>query len=518
MLSRLLAGLLLIVLPVAANAAPPMLIATSSHFTIYAAEKEADLRAFAEGLESYDAVLRRLTGVHAGSAEIVPLTIYVKPDQESLGAGWGVIGYYSPVAAGAFAVVPQKTWGLPVASIPRIVLFHEYAHHFVLQNFPTLYSPWFVEGSAEFYSTIETGGGKAIIGKPEPLRIGSLMGNWRTTLPHLLAPGDKDLTSDQTEELYARSWLLVHYLTLSTQRGGQIDAYLRARSAGATEEQAFQSALHSSIAAMDRELKSYFAPHALAYATMDLPAGGTVAIRPASPDEAAVAKLIPRLRGLQAAEDGLTAEKSGTADRIAVSRFAGNLAVEARAAARKFPDSAAMQEMVAESDLLAGQLDQARVSAGEAVRLQPANARAHLVLAAVALAGLAPGDNAGLAALRKEIVTANRAAPDDPLPLIAYYKSFSEHGAEPPPIAVQGLERAYQLAPQDDGVRVLLATKEIDLKHYAMAAGLLRPVAFSPHPGPRRDSAQKLLNALPGAHEQAPPVVEGGVKAAAGGQ
>lgn len=376
MLLRTIGALLLALTSTLASAAPPMLIATSPHFTIYAAQKEADLRRFAENLESYDAVLRRLTGGRADDADVVPLTIYMRADQTAVDAGWGTLGYYLPSAAGTLAVVPAKVRGIQLNSVPQIVLFHEYAHHFMLQNFPALYSPWFVEGAAEFYSTVEFAGDKALVGKPEPLRVGTLMGNQRTTLKYLLSPSKKGLTAQQTDELYARSWLLVHYLTLSAARSGQIDKYLSARGRGASEEQAFQTAFGTSIQAMDAELRRYFAPRSLSYATVDLPRAGAVSIRAASDGDVALARLVPELRNLQARKDALTAYKSSISARQAVELYSARLAADARSAARKMPGDAGVQEILAESLLLAGKPEEARAAADAAVKLKPGSARA----------------------------------------------------------------------------------------------------------------------------------------------
>lgn len=509
MLLRLLGGLAVALSPIIAHAAPPILIATSPHFTIYSAESEADLRTRASDLERYSAVLHRLTQTR-DTGDVAPLTIYVMADQASVGAGNYVLGFYIPNAASPFAVVPRKVRSFAVASmphIPQIILFHEYAHHFMLQNFAKLYSPWFIEGFAEFYSTTEIVGTTAMVGKPEPLRIHDLMLNWKSPLAPILAPGDRQLTVEQRDQLYARAWLLVHYLTLSKARGGQIDAYLRARSTGQTEEQAFQSAFHTSIAGMDQELKTYFTPHQLSYITLDIPEAGAVAIRQATAAEIAVSKLMPRLRILQDEQSGMTGPKSTTANKVSFDHWTKQLAIDARGSGRKYPNDSALQVMVAESELLAGELDPARASADAALQLDPKNARAHLVLATVALGNAQPAQHDLLAAGRKQVVVANRAAPDDPMPLIAYYRSFVDHGEPAPSIAVQGLVRAQQLAPQDDEVRLMLAKEEIAVKHYTNAAELLRPVAFAPHGGTKRDAAQALLKTIPGNPVEAPPPV-----------
>lgn len=498
-LRRLLA-LTLALAPVTALAAPKMRVASSVHFTVYAEQDEPALRAFAADLETYDAVLRRLTGARRDDGDTVPLTVFVRADERALDAGWGVLGYYLPTAAGPFVVVPQKVNGFRMQAVPRIVLFHEYAHHFTLQNDPSLYAPWCIEGLAEFYSTIELGPQTVSVGKPEPLRISTLRQPMRATLERLLSPGDRPLTYQQVDELYARGWLLIHYLTLSPERRGQIDTYLKARSGGASEEEAFRK-LGTTVAGMDAELRRYFKTGELAFGTVDRPAIGPVTVRDAREGEAAAIALIPDLRFLQQ-RDGQATAKTTRAERGITRDLAARLAGKARGIARRFPDDPTAQELLGEAALLAGDLDVARDAAVRTLELEPGSARAHLVLAGVAGA---PGDAAAIAAARKEILAANRVAPDDPQPLIANYRSYFDRGVTPPQNAVDGLARAYQLAPQDDRVRVLLAREWIARKLFRQAGDLLRPVAFAPHKGLNRDEAKELLATLPGPAEAPPP-------------
>lgn len=495
MVRRLLA-LLLSVAPVAAQAAPRTLVASSTHFTIYADQDEASLRTFAESLESYDAVLRRLTGVQNSDDDVVPLTIFVREDQSDLDAGPNVLGYYRATAAGALAVVPQKVRGISVDSVPRIVLFHEYAHHFTLQNFPWLYSPWSVEGLAEFYSTIELGDGTATIGKPEPLRIRALKSRQLTALRYLLAPGERGLSSEQVSDLYASAWLLVHYLTLSKERGGQIDAYLRTRSSGANEEAAFQTALRASIPTIDRELRKYFSTGSLSYRVIERPPAVPVAIRPVTAGEAAAIDMIPRLRLVQVYASQAT-DKTTKVDRRWIANAADRLADKGRGLVRRFPDDPTVLEVAAESAALAGDWDDARAAATHLLELSPKSSRARLVLAQVAVGAAPAGDAAAAAAARKEILAANRARPNDPLPLIANFRSYADRGATIPQNAVDGLFRAYQLVPQDERVRLMLAREWINRKIYPQAAELLRPIAFDPHESPNQQEAKTLLAAIP---------------------
>lgn len=96
--------------------------------------------------------------------------------------------------------------------------------------------------------------------------------------------------------------------------------------------------------------------------------------------------------------------------------------------------------------------------------------------------------------VRKQIVFANRIEPNHPIPLIRYYRSYRKSGKSPPQIAVQGLQRALQLAPFDHGLRMTVAAQYMQDKQYAFAASTLRPVAHNPHRNGLTKAAEKLLD------------------------
>ncbi len=65
------------------------------------------------------------------------------------------------------------------------------------------------------------------------------------------------------------------------------------------------------------------------------------------------------------------------------------------------------------------------------------------------------------------------------------FAASSERGEEPPEQAVHGLERATELAPFDEGVRMNLAIYQLNAGELAEARGNLLPLAYNPHGGPK---------------------------------
>jgi Flp pilus assembly protein TadD len=147
-------------------------------------------------------------------------------------------------------------------SLQRI--FHEYSHLLMRHNAP--YWPvWLNEGMAEIYAPFEVVG-------PYRTSIGKVLEHHVQLLEHTpLMPLHQlfAVTRDSPEYnerqhqgiFYAESWLLVHYLMLGgnpTLQAGfrQLTPLLKQ---GQSPEQAFTNALHTSLPAMEAQLRHYLA-------------------------------------------------------------------------------------------------------------------------------------------------------------------------------------------------------------------------------------------------------------------
>lgn len=95
---------------------------------------------------------------------------------------------------------------------------------------------------------------------------------------------------------------------------------------------------------------------------------------------------------------------------------------------------------------------------------------------------------------REPIALANRTDPDDPLPLYLYFQSFLAQGKSPPVIAIEGLERAFQLAPENIEMRVAYAFALANRGQFTSAIKLAQSIAFDPHMGAQaRPFLEQLL-------------------------
>ena len=451
--------------------------ASSRHFLVYSEGSEQSLRDFATKLEKFDKAMRLRLGF--ADEDLGPgnrVTVFVVDD---LGAvqrlararGSGVAGFYSGRASGSIAVVPRVSGAGGRNDLdPATILLHEYSHHLMLQSASAAYPAWFREGFAEFYSTARfEKDGSIGFGAAANHRAWSLLAMDPLPIEVLFDPGRRKLSREEwVATIYARGWLLTHYLTFDRARSGQLKAYLNAINSGKGSLEAAKAAF-GDLKVLERELKTYLNRKMIPYLPMkaELLTIQPVAIRTLRPGEAAIMDLWIR------SQVGVT-----DADAARVAR-------DFRKAATAWPNDAAVQAALAEAEFVAGELDSADAAAARAIAADPKNIGGLLFRARVAFerARASKAGEEAWKAVRRSIGQANRADPNDPEPLILYYSSFVEQGAAPTPLAVRGLLQAFALAPQDTGLRINAARQLLVDGKAAEARQALAPIAYDPHGG-----------------------------------
>ena len=458
----------------------------SRHFIVYSEASPGDLRQFAEKLERFDALLRLMSPT-APEDNAAPLTVFMPTYRDSVSDLVGsslAAGVYFPRIGGSIAVAPRylsndslDNTGLNADSI----LFHEYAHHYMLENYTAAYPPWFVEGYAELLSTTRFNrDGSIQIGNPEGHRDADRMLR-PLPLRTLLFNNYWSLRGEEAASYYAQAWLLTHYLTLSDERPGQLRRYLGLLAAGRPPEQAAEEAF-GGLQTLERDFSRYRHAPSIPYIGISFehaPAIPEIRIETLSPgEESIVWQRAIYMRGLEANQ---------------AAGFAGTM--RGRAAAH--PDDPAVLQLLADAEFLAGNDALATRAVDALLALQPNAPRALLRKGLIELRALEKASDAATphwAAARAWVVRANRADPQDPLPLFEYYRSFQRQGVQPPADAGLALLRAFELAPQDDEVRTHLADWLVGARRYHEAVIVLSPVAYSAHPSPQRAQAAALID------------------------
>jgi tetratricopeptide (TPR) repeat protein len=460
--------------------------AETAHFKIYSDGGEGQLVEYAQRLEGLDQLLRAATRI---SADLPPTKVRVilfatveQVRRAYHGHDRDIGGFYTVNMQGPIAISTRgkdsddETWG------PDVTLFHEYAHHFMLEYFPVTYPAWYVEGFAEIASTATLmSGGRIMYGKAANQHGWSLTSSRWVPIPQLIDATYASFPEDS--DFYGESWLLAHYLTFSPARRGQLAKYLAELGAGVPNGQAATDAF-GNLDQLSREVRSYLdaANFPARAVPVTLPAKDAIRMRVLSPGEADV---IPET----AAFDQYLGKEQMTA------YLAG---LQAKAA--RYPADPYVLGLLADADYAAEDYAAAAATVDRLLAIAPDSVSGRVRKGMLLLHQAEDLDGAARQAkvseARRLIVAANQAALDDPRPLVAYYRSYVVAGERPPKQAVEGLMQAVSTVPQDPGPRMMLVGEMVNENKLAEAIYYLGPVAYDPHGGRGENSALSLIREL----------------------
>ncbi|MET0180878.1 MAG: hypothetical protein ABW194_10420 [Novosphingobium sp.] len=463
--------------------------AASDHFVVYADDSEKDIVRLSGQLERYHAAMGNLTGHQPDKpSPSNRVTVYVVKSVEQVRKlhGGGVRslgGFYIPRAGASVAIVPRVDAARGDVKQATLILLHEYAHHFFISASGFPMPRWLSEGAAEFFATARfEDDGSVWLGLPANHRAAELALAPDVPVADLLDPEAYARRKPTSfDAFYGKSWLLYHYLTFDDRRKGQLARYVALMAEGRKSRDAARE-VFGDLAKLEKDVDAYVRkPRILSFklAAARLPIG-PVAIRRLPPGEAEMMPVRTRSRrGVDEAQ-------------------AKALVSEARGIAARFPREGAVLAALAEAEYDAGNDREAIAAADAALALDPAQTNAYVQkgFALFRQARDAPDPVKAYAAARAPFVALNRRENDHPLPLIFYYRSFVEQGRAPPPLALDGLAKAAQLAPFDLGLRMSLATQQLRSGNRQGARANLAPVAYDPHGGPLAAVAQRLLARL----------------------
>ncbi len=463
--------------------------ASSDHFVIYADDKEADIRKFAENLERYHSamafVLKAKIEKPSPSNRVTIYVVGGERDMRALTGGSRTIGgFYIPRAGGSRAFVQdiRNTKGYPHFS--TIVLLHEYAHHFLISSSNFAQPRWLSEGSAEFFAAAGfNSDGSLLIGRPAQHRGGELVFADPVHVRELLDPALYEKQRGKGyDAFYGKSWLLYHYLTFSEERRGQLGKYLVSLFNGMPQLEAGEEAF-GDLDVLERELATYLRSRRMLTFVLPpdkLSIGSPITLRKLPLGEAAIVPVMIR------SQRGVNDEE------------AAELLIDARAIAAKYPEDAGVLAALAEAEYDAGNDAEAIAAADAAIARDPSRTNAYVQkgYALFRQAQEADDKQAAYEAAMKPFKALNAIENDHPLPLIYHYRSFAERGVEPSENARAALEfAASKLAPFDQSLKLNAGMMLIDEGKHSIARDFLAPVAANPHGGGAAARA-KLLMAL----------------------
>lgn len=517
----------IVVLSLTFIAAPPAraqqwLRAETEHFVIYGDTSERALRAYADKVERFDAFLRTYYPIRVDH-EIPKLDIYLANGRRGMlqaepGISASVGGFYSPNSSRIHAVVNTES------SMGDHVMFHEYGHHFMFQMTETAYPSWFVEGFAEYYSTIDIRPDRIQFGRHSEGRMLMLVQvpvnswapmadvlKWRISASGRYRAGD----------YYAQAWGLTHYFMSTPERTRMLGQYLQAVSRGEDSVVAMQAATGRTPEQLQSDMRMYLSG-AIQYHTpqIQLPAP-TVEITRLSPTESALAWLDLRLdrepvkvepiepregetdRARARREEAMRENAESRADLIRDALAAGErhrgerIGLLVKARAHRLEGNSGAGFDVLEPSLTSGQDDP------EILRLA-----AELLLDQT---GPETDPAQALGNRREARDYLARALDADPLDY-RIYRALNESRqgdrGYPSDNDITTLETARVLAPQSFDIRMRLGRAYMARGLHAEAIVTVRPVANNPHGGPWARRAKALVASAEGAMGQAVTPVE----------
>lgn len=445
--------------------------AESERFIVYSDGGEGKLRDFVQELEAYDRFLRMRMGLDGNEAPPRKLPIYL------VGSRSGLVKVRPDLpenVAGFYMATGEDIFGIALRDQTVNTLKHEYAHHFMMQNFSYPYPGWFIEGFAEYYATVEVEKSRILVGKHNENRAYWLQTASWMPMTELLSKRPLQ-TARNRNTYYPLAWLLTHWFLGDTERQQTLDVYLRDVGAGGDPVEAMERATGLGPTELSRTLRRYMSGR-IPYQGMTVnfpPPSITVTRLPRSADDLLL--LNQRL-------------KMGVADDRRVAT-----AEDVRRAAARYPDDPLALLALGHAELHFGDPAAAEAPLQRLLALEPDNVEALQYLVRARLKAARDSDSLEesdrlRAEARGFLHRAYRADEANYATLLLIAENRNGGEGYPNDNDVTVLEQAYVLAPQLGEARINLAQVLMIRGRNAEAVPLLEPLVNDPHnpsPGAR---------------------------------
>jgi tetratricopeptide (TPR) repeat protein len=159
---------------------------------------------------------------------------------------------------------------------PWTVVFHEYAHQLMNGNLTDPVDPWFEEGFAEYFSSIEVDGKQARVGKIPEYDYEILQRQGMMKVSDLLRVQHNSATYNETGDhrtiFYAEASMVAHYLYDNNLLPKLITYFTLKLDKGVSVDDAIQQGFGMSGAQFDKELRNYVSSGRFKYYAIASPA------------------------------------------------------------------------------------------------------------------------------------------------------------------------------------------------------------------------------------------------------
>jgi len=452
--------------------------AETRHFIVYSDGPERGLRDYAIRLERFDALMRGRFGLPPMEAGR-KLPVYLVGGFSALrevrpNVATGTGGFYSASDRDVYAVLQR--------GIDDDVLLHEYAHHFMYQNFPGFYPGWFTEGFAEFFMTASVNErGRATIGDRNRGRQAQLLSEAWLPMDQLLVRRPLDFRNREGRQaFYAQSWLLTHYMLQDGDRRLRLDAYLQATARGQDPIEALQAHFGQTPAQLTQALRDYL-NGTIPFIELQTPTMSP-SVQISSLPPSADALLLTGLNLRYPQDEALQTR----------------LLADVRSAAADWPQDPLALTVLAQVELAWGDAAKGEAALARVLETDPANVEALRLLAE---ARMKAGDDAGdperrvtlYRQARAFLARAIAADPSDYRLFAALGRSRRGFPGYPDDNDLETWRLAVSLAPQVMSIRGEAGSVMFQRGRLDEAEVLLSPVANNPHGGGNAEQVRELL-------------------------
>ena len=362
----------------------------------------------------------------------------------------------------------------PTARPWEAILFSAYAQHFVLNYLPAGYPRWYLDGIGALFSTVNMRRNGALDYAKVSLANRQIFRSFgRLNAADVLSGRYIDAPSGQMEWTPFHAAALVHffvYSDLKPERRTQFRRYMSAIHQGVPMVEAV--GLFGDLSKLRREIASYAERDGLSYARTEPdgsssqePSITTLSFANAAMLEASIGR--PRRAVIGAPGDDVEATLLLAESECRHRRYQACLAA-ADSVLERFPDDA----------MALGWKGVAMTDA--------------------AVAGEAGARSDQLRRARETIERAIEGDGDVPLPLIAYFESYTKAGERVPERGMRAMAKAIRLVPVAPGSRLALGAELVRQGQPELARKLLYPVLFGPYDSPERQAAEAMFAASGG--------------------
>jgi Flp pilus assembly protein TadD len=453
--------------------------AESRNFVVYSEGSEDRLRQQVVLLEDFAAVLRRLSRV-ADDAPGGKLRVYIVRGREELRqvarVGSSIGGFYSAAPTGIAAFVDASAGGDMAG--PNQILFHEYAHHFMMQYYDSAFPAWFVEGFAEYMSTAAFTDRHVELGRPSRMRAGwvSATGEWLPMQQILFQPAEGRRIDGAG--FYAQSWLLTHYLLNDPARYARFTRYVQALGRHEDPRHAFEASFGFGAEEMHRRLLRY-ASGSIYYRRMER---ASIAQAP----QITITRLPASAEWLLLAQAGMqTGREPSEAQLVRIRREAARLG-----------DPFA-KRVLAEAETMHGDRAIAQRLLDELLAISPNDVELLYLRGMVHVVAAREADaEARAAEFRRARIWFSRAHLLDQDHFLTLYRYAQSFAGEPEFASENNLNvllLAHQLAPQIAEIRMNAASLLLMRGEFEHAEALLLPLASTAHSGRLAEAARTMI-------------------------